>query len=281
MALRTIAGWTNTLIVVLEHVRLDNQAMGLAELMKGNLVHATLRNPSKILDIGCGTGIVTRHLAQQYPTATVYGIDISDVPTRPDTPGNITFINGDIQHLAGSDERLKDGTVDYIFQRLLVCGMTGWPAYIQQMTRLLRPGGYLEVHDFADIFYKNDHIISGDWKWLNAMRRGAAQLGLDLEVGLNARKYLTDAGLVDVQVVKYDVPLGTWMADAKPETKRLGEHQAPDMAAVFSSSGLPNVTRDLGIGEEEMEALKEECEKCLGGEEGKYFCFYVTNGRKV
>lgn len=78
------------------------------------------------------------------------------------------------------------------------------------------------------------------------MRRGAAQLGLDLEFGLNARKSLTDAALVDLQVVTYDVPPGTWMMDGKPGARRLGEHPARDMAAVLS---LPGFTRNLYIGE--------------------------------
>ena len=93
------------------------------------------------------------------------------------------------------------------------------------MTNLLRPGGWLEIHDYAEIWYstqESGRTISGDWKWQRAMRRGADELGLDLDIGLHANDCMRKAGLVDVQVEKYMVPFGTWMADEKPETRRIG-----------------------------------------------------------
>ena len=258
--------------------------------MSQKIVHAPLYCPQKLLDVGCGTGNVCRHLAQRYPNSEIYGVDITPVPRAPSTPSNISYITGDIKQLAGSNPRLD--TLDYIYQRLLICGMTGWPAYIRQMASLLRSGGYLEIHDYAERWYKcsaasprvpgdEDPLISADWRWMQAMRRGAEQLGLDLDIGLNAQRYMREAGLVEVQVWKYVVPFGTWFAGEKPETKRIGEHQEGSMGAVFSESILPGVTRQLGVGNEEMRELKEECRRCLEGEEGKYWWFYVTVGRKA
>lgn len=257
--------------------------------MKGKIIHATLESPTKILDVGCGTGIVTRHLGSIYPTASVYGIDISPVPPTtasdaiPSTPPNVGYIIGDIRKLAGEDERLKAGNFDCIFQRLLICGMTQWQSYISQMTTLLRPGGWLEIHDYAEIWHnakEGDRVVSRDWKWLKAVRRGADELGLDLDIGIHAESYMRKAGLVDVNVEKYIVPIGTWMADERPETRRIGVHQDRDLGGVFSGSILPGITRKLGLGEAEMEELKEECRRCLKEEEGKYLWFYVTVGRK-
>ena len=151
------------------------------------------------------------------------------------------------------------------------------------MAALLRPGGWLEIHDSAETWYsakESDRVISGDWKWQHAMRRGAAQLGLDLDIGINAEKYMQTAGLVDVKVHKYMVPFGSWLADEKPETRNIGMSSDSDLGPVFSESILPGVTRKLGLGEAEMEELKEECRRCLKGEEGKYWWFYVTMGRK-
>lgn len=92
--------------------------------MKDKIVHARLKSPTEILDVGCGTGIVTRHLGSIYPSASAYGIDISPVPptTASDaissTPSNVEYIIGDIRKLAGEDERLRAGNFDCIFQRL-------------------------------------------------------------------------------------------------------------------------------------------------------------------
>ena len=236
--------------------------------MKGTIVHAPLKTPAKILDVGCGTGIVTRHLASIYPSATVYGVDLSPIPPTtssdaiPSTPPHVEYIIGDIRKLAKEDERLQAGNLDYIYQRLLVCGMTHWPSYISQMTALLLPGtGWLEIHDYAEITYNahdSDRIISADWKWLQAMRRGAAELGLDLDIGLHAEKYMREAGLVDVSVQKYMVPFGTWLADSKPETRRIGVNHDRDLGRAFSESILPGVTRNLCLAASELKELKEE-----------------------
>ena len=273
-----------------EHARLNDQAAGFTDLMKGKIIHAPLKSPAKILDVGCGTGIVTRHLASIYPSATVYGVDLSPVPPNkasdaiPSTPPNVEYIVGDIRKLAQEDERLKAGNFDCIFQRLLVCGMTHWPSYISQMAALLRPGGgWLEIHDYAERAYDahdSDRLISDDWKWLRAMRRGAAQLDLDLDIGLHAEKYMREAGLADVTVQKYMAPFGTWLADEKPETRKIGINNDQDLGHVFSESILPGVTRKLGLAESEVDELKGECRRCLKAEEGKYWLFYVTTGRK-
>ena len=247
--------------------------------MKGQIIHAPLQQPSKILEVGSGTGIVTRQLGRDFPNATVYGVDISPVPPSSATPGNVSYIQGDIKKLVGSDERLEEGSTDYIFERLLVCGMTDWPAYVQQLARLLRPGGYLECHEMLYAWYKDGRVISDDWKWMKAMHRGGAQLGLDIHVATNVKKYMEDAGLIDVKVAKYEVPYGPWMAKERPETKRTGEEQAK-MGPLISQSILPGVTRKLGISDDEMTGLKEECRQSLVLEDGKYWPFYVTWGRK-
>lgn len=63
-----------------EHDRLNAQHHGIVELMHGKIIHAPVRNPRQVLDIGCGTGIVTSSLGVLFPSAEVIGIDLSPVP---------------------------------------------------------------------------------------------------------------------------------------------------------------------------------------------------------
>lgn len=249
--------------------------------MHNKVVYAPLRDPSKMVDVGCGTGIGTRHFGTQYPSTTVYGIDISPVPSFVSTPANVSYIEGDVRKLIKSDERLATASLDYIYQRLLICGMTNWDSYIKEMATLLRPGGWIEVHDYAQIWYKHGEICSGDWKWQKAMREGARQLGLDLNCGLNAQKYMKNAGLLDVEAHRYAMPYGTWLADEKPESRRIGELQDSGMTPVFSQHILPGVTRGLGLSGGELADLQSECSKTLVGEKGKYCYFYIIVGRKA
>jgi SAM-dependent methyltransferase len=52
-----------------------------------------------ILDLGCGTGYATKHLATRNPAATVRGVDISAgmlAQARPGAPPNAEFVAGDM-----------------------------------------------------------------------------------------------------------------------------------------------------------------------------------------
>lgn len=275
-----------------EFDRLEDQAIAYNELMSQKIVHAPLHEPQKILEVGCGTGNVCRQLAQQYPEATVLGVDITPVPPFANTPPNISYIKGDIKQVASSDPRLISGDLDYIYERLLISGMTSWPSHIRKMAALLRSGGYLEMHEAACRWYKcssasplvphdDDHEISADWPWWATVLRGAEQLGLDFDIGCNAQRYMRDAGLVDVVVKRYVVPLGTWLAGERPETRSLGAQQGESLREVFMDHVLPGVTRGLGIAAEDMRRMREESRRCLENGEGKYWYFYVTVGRKV
>ena len=248
--------------------------------MHNRVIHAPVKDPGKLIDVGCGTGFVTRDLGNQYPLATVYGIDISAVPEHKSTPNNVLYLRGDVRALTKSDKRLSPGTADLIFHRLLIGGMTDWPGYILDMAKLLRPGGWFEVHDQAYPWYIGDHDCSPDWKWIQAMRRGADQIGLDLDCGSNAKGYMENAGLVDVQVFRYILPSGSWLAKQMPETRLIGELQVRDVRPMISKYALPGMTRGLGFSEEEMRVLQEECLTCLAAKDGQYVYFYVTIGRK-
>ena len=142
-----------------------------------------------MIDVGCRTGTVTRYFGTQYPSATAYSIGISPVPPFVTTPVNVSYIEGDVRKLMKIDERLATASLDYVYQRLLIGGMTNWDSYMKEMTTLLQPGGWIEVHDYAQAWYKEGEVCRGDWKWQKAMREGARQLGLDLDCGSNAQKY--------------------------------------------------------------------------------------------
>ena len=51
--------------------------------------------------------------------------------------------------------------------------MTNWDSYMKEMATLLRTGGWIEVHDHAETWYKDGEVCSGDRNWQKAMREGA------------------------------------------------------------------------------------------------------------
>ncbi|KAL8821791.1 MAG: hypothetical protein Q9191_007240 [Dirinaria sp. TL-2023a] len=264
----------------IEYDRLSDQALGLSELMHNNFIHAPLRSPSLLIDIGCGTGTVTCQLGSTYPAAQIYGIDLSPVPAHQ-KPSNVEYIQGDIRTLLDTDpRRLPPGTADFVFSRLLILGMTDWAGYIRGAASLLKPGGWLEVQDYNMDYYLLGEHCSSSWGWVGALEAAAEKKGWDLRCGTNAKKYMQDAGLVDVQTKRYAVPFGTWNAGNAPETRRMGAHAAREYGVMYWHA-IPKMVAGLGFTDEQVQAWKWEAKRTLAQEVGKEIYFYVTVGRKV
>ena len=87
--------------------------------------------PKAVVDIGCGDGSMTVLLAQRFPNAKIYGIDISPVPAAANLPTNIEYVQGNFFDLVKSDTRFEPGSLDYCFSRFLISGMKDWNQYTQ------------------------------------------------------------------------------------------------------------------------------------------------------
>ena len=83
-------------------------------------------------------------MADSYPHAKFTGIDISPIQPLQVKPKNFTFIQANL--LNGLP--FADDSFDFVFQRLLVGAIPKdkWPFVIKELTRVLKPGGYLEVN---------------------------------------------------------------------------------------------------------------------------------------
>ncbi len=82
-------------------------------------------------------------MADSYPHAKFTGIDISPIQPLQVKPKNFTFIQANL--LNGLP--FADDSFDFVFQRLLVGAIpkNKWPFIINELTRVLKPDGYLEV----------------------------------------------------------------------------------------------------------------------------------------
>lgn len=89
-----------------EHTRLNAQSSGFNEMMLGRISLAPLQKPARILDVGCGTGMQTRLLAELYPDATVIGVDPNPVPDVQTKPKNAEFILGQIEDVVNGQHEL-------------------------------------------------------------------------------------------------------------------------------------------------------------------------------
>lgn len=114
----------------------------------------------RILDLGCGTGEITRRLASRYPSATITGIDILESnlaiarSAGTDLAARVRYETGDAFALAQAD-----AAFDLVVCRHLSQAVPDFGRVLDEIGRVLRPGGWL-------------HLLSEDYAMLR-MPRGA------------------------------------------------------------------------------------------------------------
>ena len=100
----------------------------------------------RILDLGCGTGEITRRLAERYPQATLAGIDILESNLALARRDNVAF--GDrIVYAQGDAFALDqaDASVDLLVCRHMSQAVPDFPQVLAEITRVLKPGGWLHL----------------------------------------------------------------------------------------------------------------------------------------
>ena len=131
---------------------------------------------ARVLDIGCGTGELTRLAARHFPGARVVGMDFTaamiDVARRRTAGGPEA---GRIRYGRGTAMRLPfpDGSFDLLTNAFLARNLVDLDRALVEMRRVLRPGGVLMILEitepasptFGAVFHAYfDHVVP----WLGA-----------------------------------------------------------------------------------------------------------------
>lgn len=163
---------------------------------------AGLQPGMRALDVGCGTGAVTRVMAELVgPTGHVVGIDAN--PDRLDQARHlasehaleIDFEQGDATQLP-----LLAGRFEYAWARFLFQYMADPRAVLAELCRVTAPGGTVVVGDLdgqLDQLYPLDESVAADLR--EALRILGAR-GFDPYVGRKLYHWFHQAGLVDIRI---------------------------------------------------------------------------------
>ncbi len=105
---------------------------------------ASLRVGERVLDVGCGTGVVTRLAAEQVgPGGKVAGLDVN--PGMLAVAGSVTPPELGVEwHEAGAESMpLPDGAFDVVFCQMSLQFIPDRLRALREMQRVLTPGGRL------------------------------------------------------------------------------------------------------------------------------------------
>lgn len=122
------------------------------DIVAGLVAHG-LEDGARVLDVGCGLGVITRAIARHCPASAVTGVDHDPIAIgeAQAEPAGVTFAVGDIHALP-----FPDGSFDFVAVSLVLMHLKAPEAAIAECTRVLAPGGRLCVIDVDDAFWLLD-----------------------------------------------------------------------------------------------------------------------------
>lgn len=185
--------------------RLDFQHFLLRRLLGGNYAAPLSQSTRSILDVGCGTGLWIREMAQQFPRAQIVGLDLELSNVANNHPANCWFVTGNIlQGLSFSSE-----SFDFVHQRLLVAALPAqvWPVVVKELVRVTCSSGWVEMLEIGQSMTNPGPATSRYLEWWMELSK---RTDFDATVVEHLGDMLRDTGLKQVNQQKIKAPAGQW-----------------------------------------------------------------------
>ncbi|CAG8538740.1 45008_t:CDS:2 [Gigaspora margarita] len=181
----------------MRHAFGSNYAAPLSDIIKPG---------SKILDIGCGSGHWSFEIAQEFPEANVYGIDISSTFPVSIKPKNCHFQTCNITE----GLPFKDEEFDYIFMRYMIFALKEhqWIYVLNEIKRVLKQGGVFECVDRDVLPLRAGQTVSAFIE--KSQDTLFKQKGIDVRFILKLEPILKEMGFQNVNCSQKHIPYGSW-----------------------------------------------------------------------
>ncbi|ORY59177.1 S-adenosyl-L-methionine-dependent methyltransferase [Pseudomassariella vexata] len=257
-----------------EQDRLDFQHEIFRIAFDGALTLAPIGEPSRVLDIATGTGIWAFEFAESYPNSQVVGTDLSLIQPPRNIP-NCTFVRED------SEELWVHGfKFDYIHMRQVCTCFDNDMAVIQQAFNHLNEGGWMEIQDGYLELNSIDGTTEGTslQRFIDLVHSGFRAMGRDLLKAKYYKKWLIQAGFVDICEKRLPVPINPWPQE--PRFKNLGRYQNANFHQAVEAISLKTLPK-AGLSQVEARDLMAQADRDHNNQAIHGYCsIYVVYGRK-
>ncbi len=100
----------------------------------------------QMLDWGCGDGVLSSYLEKLFPTATIYGADVSvqSIAKAKSLPTTVNFIHLQDDHLSFDDNHFDVVVVAAVLHHIDFSHHEKW---LQEIYRVMKPGGRVYVFE--------------------------------------------------------------------------------------------------------------------------------------
>lgn len=233
-------------------------------------------NPSRILDVGAGTGIWAIDIADEYPSAVVRGYDLSPIQPKH-VPQNVEFFVDDVEK-----EWYESTEYDFVHLRNLLGSIANWPRLVRQIYDNLKPGGWIELQGTLNQPYSEDESLSSDSpvvQLMNGLRQAGRKRGRDMDPASSFKRWIESAGFVDVQERRFSLPVGAWPKD--PKLRTIGIFMAESLREGIEGLTAVPFMEILGWSKEEVHVLNATVRRAVAcGDTHAIFDFVVVIGMK-
>ena len=247
--------------------RLELQAR-LANIA-GHLRHLPVSSHSRVLDVGCGSGSMSRLIARSFPQAEVVGVDVREqyldfarARAREEGIRNLKFQSGDVFALP-----FPDASFDLVWSKYLLQWLREPRSALAEMKRVTKPGGFVVSCDYVG-FGIEHYPIAPDFE--REVRDVMAAL-VDVNIGRKVASFMISLGFRDVSVEMETDTLFTVVGSIDSQRRQNWQTQFqaahPHIARIVGSEAKADAIIDRFVGHYDDPAT------C------SYAALYFTRGR--
>lgn len=217
-----------------------------------------LRPGMSVLDVGCGTGAITRGIAEAVgPEGRVVGVDMNSRmiaqarEANSDLPG-LTFEVGDIYHLPFAD------AFDLITAARVLQWLQDPGTALQGMVRAAKPGGRILVLDYNHEQARWEPDLPATMQQCYAaFLRWRAESGMDNAIADRLADLFADSGLTDIAITP------------QHEATQRGDRDFPARLAIWAEVAAhrgPQMVADGYLTEVQRATAETEYRRWMGAE---------------